>query len=201
MVPYSARLLPLRHQRFRLRHSAFFAKHWAGHWQRAQLQPGWAPYRRETCTDEPAGVHTEGSGAGNADFNRELYFEVGKFKNVFQARDETDKLAQLGFRATAVQKGHLWANSFHVLVGPYGDEEQAKATHQNLVSSGFKPRPFEKGWRNFTLISSVMLNGSRTPEGDYTISWESYIGDAKRKIRAQQQRRFPARRAMGETRH
>ncbi len=132
-------------------------------------------------TSQPA-VHTEGSGAGNADFNRELYFEVGKFKNVFQARDETDKLAQLGFRATAVQKGHLWANSFHVLVGPYGDEEQAKATHQNLVSSGFKPRPFEKGWRNFTLISSVTLNGSRTPEGDYTISWESYIGDASVKF-------------------
>lgn len=133
------------------------------------------------ATNQP-GVHTEGSGAVNTDFNRELYFEVGKFKNVFQAQDETEKLAQLGFRATAVQKGHLWANSFHVLVGPYPDEEQAKATHENLVTSGFKPRPFEKGWRSFTFISSVTLNGSRTPEGDYTISWESYIGDASVKF-------------------
>jgi len=128
------------------------------------------------------GIHTEGSDAGNADSSRELYFEVGKFKNVFQARDETDRLAQLGFPASAVEKGHLWANSFHVLVGPYGDEEQAKATHENLVTSGFKPRPFEKGWRSFTLLSSVTLNGARTPEGDYIISWESYIGDASVKF-------------------
>jgi len=130
---------------------------------------------------EPAsqpGLHTEDSGAGNTDLTRELYFEVGKFKNPMQAHEETDKLTQLGFPVTAVQKGFLWTNSFHVLVGPYGDEDQAKVTHQSLVSSGFKPRPFEKGWRSFTLVSSVTLNGARTPEGDYTIRWESYIGDA-----------------------
>jgi hypothetical protein len=127
-------------------------------------------------------VHTEGSQAGNADSTRELYFEVGRFKNVFQAHDETDKLAQLGFPATAVAKGRLWTSSFHVLVGPYPDEEQAKAIHENLVSSGFKPRPFEKGSRNFTILSSLTLNGARAPEGDYTISWESYIGDANVKF-------------------
>jgi len=129
------------------------------------------------------GVHTEDSTAENADATRELYFEVGKFKNVLQAHDQTDKLAQLGFPATAVEKGHLWTNSFHVLVGPYPDEDQAKATHENLVTSGFKPRPFEKGWRNLTLLSSVTLNGARAPEGDYTVSWESYvIGDASVKL-------------------
>jgi hypothetical protein len=130
----------------------------------------------------PPGIHSEGSGGENADSIRELYFEVGKFKNVLQAHDETDKLAQLGFPATAVEKGHLWASSFHVLVGPFGDEERAKATHETLVSSGFKPRPFEKGWRSFTLLSPVTLNGARTPEGDYTVSWESYIGDASVKF-------------------
>lgn len=128
------------------------------------------------------GIHTEGGNAANADSSRELYFEVGKFKNVFQARDETDRLAQLGFPVTSVEKGHLWSNSVHVLVGPYSDEDQAKATHENLLTSGFKPRPFEKGWRNFTLVSSVMLNGARTPEGDYIVSWESYIGDASVKF-------------------
>jgi hypothetical protein len=50
------------------------------------------------------------------------------------------------------------------------------------VSSGFKPRPFEKGWRTFTLISSVTLNGAPTPQGEYTISWESYIGNASVKF-------------------
>jgi hypothetical protein len=128
------------------------------------------------------GIQSEGSGGENADSIRELYFEVGKFKNVSQAHNETDKLAQLGFPATAVEKGHLWASSFHVLVGPFGDEERARATHETLVSSGFKPRPFEKGWRSFTLLSPVTLNGARTPEGDYTISWESYIGDASVKF-------------------
>jgi len=136
---------------------------------------------RATSTVEPAsqpGIHTEDSAAGNADSIRELYFEVGKFKNPMQAHQETDKLTQLGYPVTAVQKGFLWTNSFHVLVGPYGDEDRAKVTHQSLVSSGFKPRPFEKGSRSFTLVSSVTLIGARTPEGDYMIKWESYIGDA-----------------------
>jgi hypothetical protein len=128
------------------------------------------------------GVHSEGSDAANADLTRELYFEVGKFKNPLQAQDETDKLAQLGLPVTAVQKGFLWTNSYHVLVGPYGDEGRAQATQETLVSSGFKPRPFEKGSRNFTLLSSLTLNGSQTPQGDYTITWESYIGDASVKL-------------------
>src|ERR1700722_9220450 len=84
-------------------------------------KPGTAP--KLELVNQP-GIHTESSGAVNADSSRELYFEVGKFKNVFQAHDESDKLAHLGFPVTAVQKGFLWSNSIHVLVGPYGDEEQ-----------------------------------------------------------------------------
>jgi len=128
------------------------------------------------------GVHTEDSRAQNTLSTSELYFEVGKYKNQLEAHDETDKLAQLGFPVTAVQKGFLWTNSFHVLVGPYADEDQAKVTHENLVSNGFKPRAFEKGSRDFTILSAVTLNGARTPEGDYIISWESYIGDASVKF-------------------
>jgi hypothetical protein len=127
-------------------------------------------------------VHTEESGptnpAANAAATSELFFEVGKFKNPSQAHDETDKLAQLGFPVTAVQKGFLWTNSYHVLVGPYGDEDHAKSTHDNLVSNGFKPRTFERGSRDFTLGSPVVLGGARTPEGDYIIRWESYVGNA-----------------------
>jgi len=127
-------------------------------------------------------VRTEESGptnpAANAAATSELFFEVGKFKNPSQAHDETDKLAQLGFPVTAVQKGFLWTNSYHVLVGPYGDENNAKSTHDNLVSSGFKPRTFVRGSRDFTLGSPVVLAGARTPEGDYIIRWESYVGNA-----------------------
>lgn len=127
---------------------------------------------------KPMGVQTEDSGGANIDLTRELYFDVGKFKNQLQAHDETDKLSQLGLPVTAVQKGFLWTNSYHVLVGPYGDEGKAKVTQDALLSSGFKPRPFEKGWRTFKLVSSVTLNGAPTPQGEYTISWESYIGNA-----------------------
>ncbi len=127
-------------------------------------------------------VHTEESGPANPGANAvatsELFFEVGKFKNPSQAHDETDKLAQLGFPVTAVQKGFLWTNSYHVLVGPYGDENHAKTTHDSLVSEGFKPRTFERGSRDFTLGSPVVLGGARTPEGDYIIRWESYVGNA-----------------------
>jgi hypothetical protein len=111
-----------------------------------------------------------------------MYFEVGKFKDELQAHDTTDKLAQLGFPATAVQKGHLWRNSYHVLVGPYGDEDVAKVTHENLVSRGFKARPFERGSRGFSFRSGLTLNGAQTPVGDYTISWESYVSDASVKF-------------------
>jgi len=138
------------------------------------------PAKLETA-NQP-GVHSEGSDAANADLTRELYFEVGKFKNPLQAQDETDRLTQLGLPVTGVQKGFLWTNSYHVLVGPYADEGRAQATQETLVSSGFKPRPFEKGSRNFTLLSSLTLNGSQTPQGDYTITWESYIGDASVKL-------------------
>jgi hypothetical protein len=127
-------------------------------------------------------VRTEESGPASPGANTaatsELFFEVGKFKNPSQAHDETDKLAQLGFPVTAVQKGFLWTNSYHVLVGPYGDENHAKATHDTLVSNGFKPRTFERGSRDFTLGSPVVLGGARTPEGDYIIRWESYVGNA-----------------------
>jgi len=131
---------------------------------------------------KPPEVQTESSTAENGTSTSELYFDVGKFKNQSQAHVQMDKLSQLGFPTTTVQKGFLWSNSYHILVGPYSDEERAKATHQNLVSSGFKPRPFERGSRPFTLNSPVTLNGTRTPPGDYIISWESSLDDASVKL-------------------
>jgi hypothetical protein len=145
----------------------------------APSKPGPAP--RVEPVNQPR-VETESSTAENAKSTSELYFEVGKFKNQSQAHIEIDKLSQLGFPASAVQKGFLWTNSYHILVGPYSDEERAKTTHQNLVSSGFKPRPFERGSRAFTLGSPVTLNGTRTPAGDYIISWESSLDDASVKL-------------------
>jgi hypothetical protein len=140
-----------------------------------------APVPNVEAAKQPE-VQTESSTAENAASTSELYFDVGKFKNQSQAHLQMDKLSQLGFPTTAVQKGFLWSNSYHILVGPYSDEERAKTTHQNLVSNGFKPRPFERGSRPFTLGALVTLNGTRTPPGDYIISWESSLDDASVKL-------------------
>jgi hypothetical protein len=51
-----------------------------------------------------------------------------------------DKLAQLGFHAVSVQKGHLWAQSYHVEVGPYTSPKDIEDAQQNLASHGFKAR-------------------------------------------------------------
>jgi len=120
----------------------------------------------------------EAARADNSDATSEMYFEVGGFKNKQQAHNATQKLAQLGFPATSVHKNHLWADAYHVLVGPYGDDDLAETTHQNLVAQGFKPRPFERGSRNLILRSGVTLNGTHMPVGECTINWESYVSDA-----------------------
>jgi cell division protein FtsN len=108
----------------------------------------------------------------------ERYLEVGKFKERFRADQTTDRLGQLGFPAIVTQRGHLWMGSYHVLVGPYGNDREVKAAHNGLMSRGFKPRSFEKGSRNFSTRSGFRLNGIPIPFGDYSISWESYASDA-----------------------
>jgi len=112
----------------------------------------------------------------------QMYFELGKFKDEVWAHDLSDKVAQLGLRPSVIQKGHLWMNSFYVLVGPYGNQEEATRTQKDLVSHGYKPRPFERGSRSFSFVSALTLEGARLPVGDFTITWESYVSDAKVKF-------------------
>jgi hypothetical protein len=128
--------------------------------------------------DQPDNSRVESAKANNSDATSQMFFEVGGFKNKQQAHSATQKLTQLGFPATAVHKNHLWLDAYHVVVGPYGDDDEAAATHQNLVSHGFKPRPFERGSRTLMLRSGVTLNGTHMPVGECTISWESYVSDA-----------------------
>ena len=124
---------------------------------------------------------TQDAGMGIGGPPPKMYFEVGKFKQESWARKATDELAQLGFPTSVTQKGRLWGNSYYVLVGPYSDRDTAEVAHKNLASSGFKPRPFERGSRSFTLSSGVILNRTRMA-GDFVIRWESYVPDAKVKF-------------------
>jgi cell division protein FtsN len=112
----------------------------------------------------------------------QMYFELGKFKDERWAHNLSDKVAQLGLRSRVIQKGHLWMSSFYVLVGPYGNQEEATRTQKDLVSHGYKPRPFERGSRSFRFISALTLEGARLPVGDFTITWESHVTDAKVKF-------------------
>ena len=128
------------------------------------------------------GIHTEQSNSSNAPSTLQVFFEVGKFKNPLLAHDEADKVSRLGLPATAVHKHFLWASSYQVLVGPFSDEERAKTTHDTLVSNGFKPQTFERGSRSLILASAVSTEGGPAPEGEYVVSWESYIGNASVKF-------------------
>lgn len=112
----------------------------------------------------------------------EMFLEVGKFKQEIAAQNTRQKLAMLGLPTSVVQKGRLWTNSYHILVGPYEDEFNARAASHTLVSSGYKPRPYERGSRYFTFGSKLVLDHTSMPIGDCEIKWESYVEKALVKI-------------------
>ncbi len=70
-----------------------------------------------------------------------LYFEVGTFKDETWANNAVDKLTQLGFHAVLIHKNLLWAQSYHVEVGPYTNQKDIAEARQSLVSQGFKAHP------------------------------------------------------------
>jgi hypothetical protein len=111
-----------------------------------------------------------------------MYFDLGRFKDELRADNIRSELAKLGLHANIVPRGHLWMNSYQVLVGPYNKEDEARRVRKDLVSQGYKPRPFERGSRNFIFGSGLTLNGTRLPIGDLTISWESYVTEANVKF-------------------
>lgn len=112
----------------------------------------------------------------------EMFLEVGKFKQEIAAQNTRQKVAMLGLPASVVQKGRLWTNSYHILVGPYEDEFNARAASHTLVSSGYKPRPYERGSRYFTFGSKLVVDHTSMPIGDCEIKWESYVEKALVKI-------------------
>jgi len=108
-----------------------------------------------------------------------MYLEVGKFHDVVEADQATNKLEQLGFHATVLHKGHLLLTSYQVLVGPYSSDDDAKDASKYLASQGFKPRPYERGSRSFWFPSGLTFrDGTHIPVEDCDVSWESYVTDA-----------------------
>jgi hypothetical protein len=125
----------------------------------------------------PPSIETELAEKENVAATSAMYFEIGRFKDEPSAKGATTKLTQLGFPTMVAQKGRLWTNFYYALVGPYNTDREAKGAHKSLVSRGFKPRPFERGSRDFTLSSGLTISGKHMPVGDCTIRWESYSSD------------------------
>jgi hypothetical protein len=112
----------------------------------------------------------------------QMFFDLGKFKQQSAAEAVSEHVAQLGVRSSVVPRGHLWMNSYQVLVGPYTDAAEEKKINSDLLAHGYKPRPFERGSRNFAFHSRVAVERTKLPAGDCTISWETYATDAKVKF-------------------
>jgi serine/threonine protein kinase len=67
-----------------------------------------------------------------------LYLEVGSFKDETWANNAVEKLTEVGFHTLVVRKSLLWAQSFHVEVGPYSSPQDIEAARKSLASQGFK---------------------------------------------------------------
>jgi serine/threonine protein kinase/class 3 adenylate cyclase len=69
-----------------------------------------------------------------------FFIEVASFKDQTWADNAVEKLTQLGFHAIVVHKTLLWAQTYHVEVGPYSDPKAIEAVRKNLASNGYKSR-------------------------------------------------------------
>jgi PilZ domain/SPOR domain len=134
-------------------------------------------FDRVTVTPLRAPVN---AAAGHPDSLRlQMYFDLGKFKDEVLAQGLRDRVVQLGLRAAVLERKALWKSSYQVLVGPYSSEEDEARIENQLQSQGYKPRPFERGSRDFAFASRLSLNGSKMPFGAFTIRWESHVSEAK----------------------
>jgi hypothetical protein len=116
----------------------------------------------------------------------EKYLEVGKFKEKLLATEKDQELSKLGFPSTVVAKSRFLGKTYQVLVGPYGDDQEAELAHKSLASHGFTPRSYERGKREFALPRALVAGGKRLPAGYCMIRWESYLPDAVVRIEAEQ---------------
>ncbi len=131
---------------------------------------------------EPAVTLRAGAALQSSGSNVQMFYDLGRFKKEGLAQILSTKLTQLGMHATVVHRRTLWMTAYQVLVGPYDNEVAERQISNQLLSHGYKPRPFERGTRDFAFPSKVTIDRSPLPAGDFTIAWESYIADAKVKL-------------------
>ena len=101
------------------------------------------------------------------------YLEVGQFRRKASADEATNSAKALGVPVIVVHKSVLWMNFYHVLAGPYRNQNDAELARGRLQSRGFKPRELPNKSRHFTL-PLMTLYGTDVSVTDCTITWELY---------------------------
>lgn len=139
------------------------------------IPPGIAP---KTEIGHDSIVRVEHSRTTDGGSISEKFLDVGNYKERAWSNRAIDKLSQLGFHTTVLQKGGLWKKSYHVLVGPFESDQDAEVAHKDLAARGFTPRSFERGSRDFNFRTPMKLNGTSIPLGECVVRWESYMPDA-----------------------
>jgi PilZ domain/SPOR domain len=138
----------------------------------------------ETAADsDPPGVE----GASTSRFNADAdvgktpdfgappgkYLEVGQFRRKTSADLAINSAKALGVPVIVVHKSALWFNFYHVLAGPYKNQNDAELARGKLQTRGFKPRELPNRSRHFTL-PLMTLYGTDVSVTDCTITWELY---------------------------
>lgn len=108
--------------------------------------------------------------AGNV--SAERYLDVREFRQKAAAGKMKESLVQLGFHTSVTHKGHLFLSSYHVLVGPYGSDEEVETARNDLEAHGFQPQSHARLSRKLTL-PTLTLADKDTVVKDCIISWDA----------------------------
>ncbi|HXW89172.1 MAG TPA: GAF domain-containing protein [Terriglobales bacterium] len=108
------------------------------------------------------------------------YFSLGKFRDEPGAQEAADGLVKDGFHTVVVHGAGFWTTSYHVLVGPYGNEPEAEAARRKLKSDGFSPHNLPQKSRTLVLLPLKTANaeGTSKPVGSLVVAWETYSPNA-----------------------
>jgi len=125
-------------------------------------------------------IAASGGDAELVERESDMYLELARFTDQTSADKLRTRVAQLGLDVSVFKKTRVpWKDFYQVVVGPYSNEEEEKKIVKTLRASGYRPRAYERGSRNFTFPARVILNGSTMPVGGTVINWESHVAHAK----------------------
>lgn len=105
------------------------------------------------------------------------YLDIGKYRDALRANQIMDELAEEGFYGTIVHNRTLWLNSYHIMVGPFINEEEIEAVRPGLESRGFSPQVLPSRSRRFSLPPMTMYGTDLTIR-DCIVTWETNSPEA-----------------------